>query len=71
VNGVKTALTDAEVRWALEKYFTENVDERMTQRAIAQQLNVSQQTIARLVRSETWSHSSVRCLALIGYNIWD
>ena len=71
VNGVKAALTNAEVRWALERYFTEKVDERMTQLAIAQQLKVSQQTIARLMRSETWSRSSVQSLALIGHGIWD
>ena len=71
VNRVKAALTNAQVRWALEKYFTENVDERMTQRAIAQQPEVSRQTIARLMRSETWSRSSVQSLALIGHGIWD
>ena len=65
------ALTDAEVSWALEKYFTENLDERMTQLAIAQQLQVSQQAIARLVRSESWSRLSVETLALIGHSIWD
>ena len=71
VNGGKAALTDAEVRWALEKYFTENLDERMTQRAIAQELKVSQQTIARLVRGETWPRLSAQNLALIGHSIWD
>ena len=71
VNGGNAALTDAEARWALEKYFTEKVDERMTQLAIAQQLKVSQQTITRLVRGATWSHLSVQYLALIGHNTWD
>ena len=71
VNRGNATLTDAEVRWALEKYFTEDVDERMTQRAIAQQLKVSQQGIARLVRAETWARLSVQYLALIGHSVWD
>lgn len=47
-----------EVKWALERYYDVNLDERLTARQIGLALKVSQQTISRIMRGETWGHLS-------------
>ena len=49
-------LAPDEVKGALDRYFDKNVDEQLTARQIGLALKVSQQTIARIMRGETWAH---------------
>ena len=49
-------LSERQVRWALERYHDANLDERLTQRELAVRLQVSRETVARVVRGECWSH---------------
>jgi DNA-binding transcriptional MerR regulator len=47
-------LTSDEVRWARQRYYTPNVTERLTRRQIADELDVTLFTVARLLRYETY-----------------
>lgn len=58
MNLANAVLTADDVRWALEKYFTDNIDERLTQRQIAMELKVGRDCIGRIVRQEAWGHVS-------------
>jgi DNA-binding transcriptional regulator LsrR (DeoR family) len=47
-------LTPDEVRWARMRWFTPNESERLTQRQIAERLDVTLFTVGRLLRYETY-----------------
>jgi AraC-like DNA-binding protein len=47
-------LTDEQVRWARQRYFTPNHTEHLTRRQIADELDVTLFTVARLLRYETY-----------------
>jgi DNA-binding transcriptional regulator LsrR (DeoR family) len=47
-------LTAEEVRWARQRYFTPNLNEQLTRRQIAEELDVTVWTVARLLRYETY-----------------
>jgi hypothetical protein len=43
-----------EVRWARHRYFTPDMQEKLTRRQIADELDVTVWTVARLLRYETY-----------------
>ena len=47
-------LTAHQVRWARQRYFTPNLAEHLTRRQIADELDVTLFTVARLLRYETY-----------------
>ena len=48
------ALTVAEVRWARERWQTPNLDERLSQRQLAAALDVSIETVQRVLKHLTY-----------------
>jgi DNA-binding transcriptional MerR regulator len=47
-------LTPSQVCWARQRYFTPNLAEHLTRRQIADELDVTLFTVARLLRYETY-----------------
>ena len=58
MNLANAVLSESDVRWVLDKYFTDDVDQRLTQRQIAKALKVGRDCIGRIVRGEAWGHVS-------------
>jgi len=63
INTGNAVLTADDVRRILERYYGGDVDTQPTQRELAREYRVSMQTVARLVRGETWGHLSAQYLS--------